>query len=193
MIYATSWKEIWQMHQWTREFCRIHGFKINSTKTKFIISDYEGDKDTWWLPSVSGTEMIIPRPPETEFRYLGTYISMNLTSKMNYALINKTIATWRWRALAQKIDPAQLATTVRELLFPKLELPLLYSYDVTENMCKAWLTLIIETIVKRADLNQNGCTISRASFCCLTNIPHLWQRINTLRVTEFFLAINTRS
>src|SRR5690349_4578592 len=100
--------------------CRVHGFKINNTKTKFIISDFDNKEETRWLPSVSGTERIIPIPPDTEFRYLGTYISLNLTSKTNSTAINKAIVTWRWKALAQKIDPAQLATTVRELLFPKL-------------------------------------------------------------------------
>jgi len=43
MIYASSWEEIWQMLQWTREFCRVHGFKINNTKTKFIISERNTD------------------------------------------------------------------------------------------------------------------------------------------------------
>ena len=178
------------MHQWTREFCRVHGFKINNTKTKFIISDFDNKEETRWLPSVSGTERIIPIPPDTEFRYLGTYISLNLTSKTNSTAINKAIVTWRWKALAQKIDPAQLATTVRELLFPKLELLLVYSYDITEGMCQAWLGMIIETIVKRGGLSETGATISRASFCSLANIPHLWERVNTIRATEFFLALN---
>ena len=97
------------------------------------------------------------------------------------------------KALAQKIDPAQLATTVRELLFPKLELLLVYSYDITEGMCQAWLGMIIETIVKRGGLSETGATISRASFCSLANIPHLWERVNTIRATEFFLALNTRN
>ena len=35
-----------------------------------------------------------------------------------------------------KIDSAQLVTTVRELLLPKLELALMYTYDISEGMCK---------------------------------------------------------
>ena len=29
MIYAETWDHIWTMNQWTREFCRAHGFKIS--------------------------------------------------------------------------------------------------------------------------------------------------------------------
>ena len=92
------------MNQWTREFCRAHGFKI-SPKTKYFISDYKGPEDPRWLPTVED--------PNTEFRYLGVYISLNLTSTTHIDYITKTIHTWRWKAITEKVDPAQLTTTVQ--------------------------------------------------------------------------------
>ena len=40
--------------------------------------------------------------------------------------------------MAQKIDPAMLASTVTEYLLPKIELGLLYTYGVSEEMCRGW-------------------------------------------------------
>ena len=74
MIYAENWGDIWAMNQWTREFCRTHGFKI-SPKTKYFISDYKGPGDPRWLPTVEGGGKFCPQDPNTEFRYLGVYIS----------------------------------------------------------------------------------------------------------------------
>jgi hypothetical protein len=64
---------------------------------------------------------------------------------------------------------------------------------ILRKACAKWLGMSIETITKRGGLNENGATISRASFCSLANIPHLWERVNTIRATEFFLALNTRN
>ena len=65
-------------------------------------------------------QRILPLPPDTEFRYLGAYISLNLSSKKQIQIINNTIMNWRWRARAQKIDPAMLASTVTDTYCPKL-------------------------------------------------------------------------
>src|SRR5271155_3934149 len=100
MIYAMSWEHIWKMHQWTLEFCRVHGFKI-SPKTKYFISNHKGESDPRWLPS-QDEQRIVPLDPSTEFRYLGTYISLSLSSKKQIQIINNTIMNWRWRAMAQK-------------------------------------------------------------------------------------------
>src|SRR5579872_5731919 len=79
MIYATCWEHVWMMHQWTLEFCRVHGFRI-SPKTKYFISSYQGSDDPRWLPSGDG-QRILPLAPDTEFRDRGTYISLDLSSK----------------------------------------------------------------------------------------------------------------
>ena len=129
--------------QWILEFCRAHGFLI-SQKTKYFISSYEGKSDPRWLPGQDG-QKILPLSPDTEFRYLGAFLSLNLTSKKQIQIINNTIMNWRWRAIAQKIDPAMLATTVTEYLLPKIETGLLYAYEITEEMCQAWTRTITYT------------------------------------------------
>src|ERR1700742_299676 len=93
------------MNQWTREFCRAHGFRI-SPKTKYFISDYKGLGDPRWLPTVEGGGKFYPQDPNTEFRYLGVYISLNLTSTTHIDYITKTIHTWRWKAITEKVDLA---------------------------------------------------------------------------------------
>ena len=74
LIYCESWKEIWMMHEWMRDFCHAHGFQINAKKSKYIISDCKGAQDPRWLPSVDG----VPLSSSEQFRYLGLWISMDL-------------------------------------------------------------------------------------------------------------------
>ena len=129
MIYATVWADIWMMHQWSLELFNI------SPKTKYFISSYEGKPDPRWLPGQG--QRILPQAPDTEFRYLGAYISLCLVSKKQIQMINNTIMNWRWRALAQKIDPVMLANTVTEYLLPKIELGLLFAYGIPSRCVEA--------------------------------------------------------
>src|SRR5437763_15336168 len=102
--------------------------------------------------------------------------------------MTKTINTWKWKARAEKVDPAQLTTTVTELLLPKLELGLLYAYGITERMCNKWTNTIIQTIVQDAHMGKITTTLlPKSAFSSLTGIPHLWERLKTLRITEFML------
>ena len=190
MIYAMSWEHIWKMHQWTLEFCRVHGFKI-SPKTKYLISNHKGESDPRWLPSQDG-QRIVPLDPSTEFRYLGTYISLSLSSKKQIQITNNTIMNWRWRAMAQKIDPAMLASTVTEYLLPKIELGLLYTYGVSEEMCRGWTSTIVQTLAQNAEMGKMAIrTLSREAFCLLSGIPQIFLRMQTLRITEFFVLLNS--
>ena len=129
-------------------------------------------------------------PSDTEFRYLGAYISLSLASKKQIQIINNTIMNWRWRA----IDPAMLASTVTEYLLPKIELGLLYAYGITEVMCRGWTRTILHTLASIAGMNkiQIG-NMSIEAFCLLTGIPDVGLRMQTLRITEFFLLINSQN
>ena len=102
---------------------------------QYFISDYKG-QDPRWLPSVDGTEKIIPLPPSKSFRYLGLWISMNLTWTTQIQLLNKLVMDWRWRAITARVDPAQLKTSVTEFLLPKMELGLRFA-NITGKMCDA--------------------------------------------------------
>ena len=192
MIYAMCWAHIWMMHQWTLEFCRAHGFRI-SPKTKYFISSYKGESDPRWLPT-ENEQRIIPLSPDTEFRYLGAYISLSLSSKKQIQMINNTIMNWRWRALSQKIDSAMLASTVTEYLLPKLEIGLLYAYGISDEMCRGWTRTIIHTLAATAGMSKTATrTMSSHAFCLLAGIPDISLRTQTLRITEFFLLINSHN
>ena len=101
---------------------------------------------------------------------------------------------WRWRAVAQKIDPAMLASTVTEYLLPKIEIGLLYAYGLSEEMCQGWTRTIIHTLANTAGMNKTlGRTMSSQAFCLLGGIPDVGLRMQTLRITEFFLLINSNN
>jgi hypothetical protein len=61
---------------------------------------------------------------------------------------------WRWRAVAQKIDPAMLASTVTEYLLPKIEMGLLYAYGISDDICKGWTRTIIQTLTQIAGMEK---------------------------------------
>jgi ribonuclease HI len=87
-----------------------------------------------------------------------------------------------------------LTTTVTELLLPKLELGLLYAYGITEQMCNKWTNTIIQTIVQDAHMGKMTTRfLSKDAFTSLTGIPRLWERLKTLRITESFVAINSKN
>jgi len=70
-----SWRDQWMSHEWVRDFCHVHNFRLNSSKCKFIISNCSGSHDGRWLWSVDGSEKIRPLPSSETFRYLGVWLS----------------------------------------------------------------------------------------------------------------------
>src|ERR1044072_7625179 len=87
-----------------------------------------------------------------------------------------------------------LASTVTEYLIPKIELGLLYAYGITEDMCNGWTRTIIHTLAHTAHMNKTTAkNINSQAFCRLANIPDAGLRMQTLRITEFFLLINSNN
>jgi hypothetical protein len=62
MTYCESWQDQWMMHEWVRDFCHVHNFRINAKKSKYFISDWKGPNDPRWLSSVDGIDKIRPLP-----------------------------------------------------------------------------------------------------------------------------------
>jgi hypothetical protein len=147
MTYCESWSEQWMMHEWVRDFCHAHGFRINSKKSKYFISDWGGVNDPRWLPSVDGLDRINPLPGSEPFRYLGLWLSLDLNWGKQIQIMNKCIMDWRWKAFAAKVDPAQLKTSVMDYLLPRLEIGLAHA-DITEQMCNGWMSTIMFTICR---------------------------------------------
>ena len=94
----------------------------------------------------------------------------------------------------QKIDPAMLASSVTECLLPKFEIGLLYAYGISESMCRGWTRTILHTLANTAGMNKAQIgNMSIEAFCLLAGIPDVGLRMQTLRITEFFLLINSHN
>ena len=186
-----SWKDQWMSHEWVRDFCHAHNFRLNSSKSRYIISNFMGPSDGRYLWSVDGSEIIRPLPSSTTFRYLGLWLSMNLDWSKQIHVLNKSIADWKWKAFANNIDPAQLRTSYVEFLLPRLEIGLLHA-NLTEQMCNAWTASIIYTLCQRGGFG-NGHSLNRMAFCLLAGIPDIWLHLNTVRATELLCSLNSKN
>ena len=144
-----SWEHQWASHEWVRDFCHAHNFKLNASKCKYIIANCSGSTDGRWLWSVDGKEKIRPLPSSEQFRYLGLWLSMDLNWSKQISVLNKQIMDWRWKSSSANADPAQLRASFTEFLLPRLEIGLLYA-NVTEQMCNAWTKSITHTICTRS-------------------------------------------
>ncbi len=189
MTYVASWQDQWKMHEWVREFCWVHHFKLNAVKCKYFISDYQGHDDPRWLLSVDGSEKITPLPPSKQFRYLGLWISMDLSWSMQIQILNKMVMDWRWRAVSAKVDPAQLKASITEYLVPKMDLGLSFA-NVTQKMCDAWLSTIIHTLCRGFNTVSS---LNKSAFCVLSGIPDIFLRMQTSRITDIVVNLNTRN
>jgi ribonuclease HI len=190
MTYCESWSEQWMMHEWVRDFCHAHGFRINSKKSKYFISDWGGVNDPRWLPSVDGLDRINPLPGSEPFRYLGLWLSLDLNWGKQIQIMNKCIMDWRWKAFAAKVDPAQLKTSVMDYLLPRLEIGLAHA-DITEQMCNGWMSTIMFTICRRGGMSS-VTNLNRKGFCLLAGLPDIWKRLQTSRATELLVNMNTK-
>jgi ribonuclease HI len=192
IIYAQSWKGIWEMHQWVREFCLAHQWNVNVDKCEYIISDCTGETDNRWLFSVDGRTPLRSKGPDTVFRYLGVWISMNLQWEKQRKVLNARIMAWRSTVIRNNMNSVKALTTVRDFLFPKLELGLQFA-DIDEKTCKNWTRIIIHTILEPSGISAGFArSINQDAFCSLANIPNLWRRTNTIRMTELLIALNTQ-
>eukprot|EP00456_Euglypha_rotunda_P027664 TRINITY_DN22073_c0_g1_i1.p1 TRINITY_DN22073_c0_g1~~TRINITY_DN22073_c0_g1_i1.p1 ORF type:complete len:273 (-),score=10.05 TRINITY_DN22073_c0_g1_i1:11-829(-) len=127
-----------------------------------------------------------PSPLPPSFGILA--MSLNWTKQLE--VLNKFISDWRWKAAVAKVDAAQLKTSVVDYLLPRMDIGLVHG-GVSEKMCRAWMSTIIHTICERASMS-NTYSLNRMAFCLLADIPDVWMRTQTTRVTNLFVNINTK-
>ena len=113
---------------------------------------------------------------------------MDLTWSMQIQVLNKIVMDWRWRATSSKVDPAQLKTSVTEYLLPKMELGLLFA-PVTQKMCDAWLSTIVHTLCRGFSTVP---TLNKSAFCLLAYIPDIFLRMQTSRITDLLVNLNSK-
>ena len=60
-------------------------------------------------------------------------------------------------------------------------------------MCRGWTRTILHTLASIAGMNKTQIgNMSTEAFCLLSGIPDVGLRMQTLRITEFFLLINSQ-
>ena len=105
------------------------------------------------LPSVDGTEKIMPLPSSKQIRYLGLWLSMDLNwnsqilghEQNNYGL---AVASW---ATSAKVDPS-----VTEFLLPKLDLGLRFAAIIRRKYYDSWLSTIIHTLCRGLSCHKHN-------------------------------------
>jgi len=184
MTYSESWEAMWMSHEWVREFCHVHHTKINANKTKYIVSDSQGENDPRWLPSVDGKDKIIPLASSYQIRYLGLWL---------WTLIEVPMASdeQNYYGLEMEGPPCKSRSRATEVLWllPRLDCGLLHA-TITERMCNAWLSTILHTLCSLSDM-RSFSSINKKAFCLLAGLPDLWMRLHTTRAAELLVNLNT--
>jgi len=112
---------------------------------------------------------------------------MNLDWEKQRQLLNKKVMSWRAIISRNKISSVKACSTVRDYLFPKLELGLQFA-NVDQKTCNFWTRTIIFTLLETAGVSSRFVQqINLAAFCMLAQIPDIWRRLQTIRMTELFV------
>src|SRR5271154_6199848 len=134
-----------------------------------------------------------PLPPDTEFRYLGAYISLSLSSKKQIQIINNAIMNWMESDCTKNLSSYACQYSHRiPTSQNRARSPL--CLWITEVMCRGWTRTILHTLASIAGMNKTQIgNMSTEAFCLLSGIPDVGLRMQTLRITEFFLLINSHN
>ena len=133
----------------------------------------------------------LPQGPDFAFRYLGVHMTLNLCWDVEISRLTRKVHTWGSKVKRASLDPATAVTTVREELFPKLELGIQFARP-DEKTCNSWTKTIIHTLLESSGISPAfAASIKTSAFCSLANIPDIWRRAQTIHMTELFIALNT--
>ena len=165
---TNSWENMQRQHLWLVDFFVAHHIMLNGKKSVLVSSEAEGMAtselslpDIDWttvresggftvrnsgeLPCKPKRHDIPVRGRDTEFRYLGLYVSLSLKwTRMVNALHFHVINAAR-RIRAHRLTLTQAIETLREYIFPKMELALTYA-RVTEKRMENWDKIIMRAV-----------------------------------------------
>ena len=95
--------------------------------------------------------------------------------------------------LRNKISSIKACGTVRDYLFPKLELGLQFA-AIDKKTCDGWSRVIVHTLLESTGISASlAYWINLAAFCTLANIPDIWRRAQTIRMTELLVSLNSEN
>jgi hypothetical protein len=116
---------------------------------------------------------------------------MSLNWEKQIQVLNKRVMMWRSTVVRNRISSLKVATTVRDHLFPKLELGLQFA-EISKETCNGWTKTIIHTVLENSGISALFArSINISAFCSLAGIPDIWRRAQTIRMTELYVALNT--
>ena len=78
-----------------------------------------------------------------------------------------------------------------DFLVPRLDIGLLHA-NITQRMCDAWMSTIVHTLCERSGMSTVH-SMNRKAFCYLSGIPDLWMRLQTARITDLLVSLNTKN
>jgi ribonuclease HI len=192
IILAESWEDILAMHLWVLEFLETHGGDLNSSKTTYVISNVKSETDNRWLPNLDGTEAIYPKPSSTIFRYLGMYLSMDMSWSKQINLMSYSITEWGMAIIKSGISSLKAVDTFKIFLLPKLDLGLTFA-QIDEKTRNSWSRRILKYIFRCDNRPMNLITkLSCEAFSDLTDCPLISERYWNNKLKELMYNLNTR-
>ena len=207
---TNSWEDMQRQHMWLVDFFVAHHIMLNGKKSVLVSSEVEGVatsdlslpdidwttiRESWGFTVIDGGELpckpkrhdIPVRGRDTEFRYLGLYVSLSLKwTRMVNALHFHVINAAR-RIRAHRLTLTQAVETLREYIFPKMELALTYA-RVTKQRMESW-----DKIIRRAITWQwNGfhvSSLSRDALYFSTDLMRICDLRRLIRATQVVNAL----
>jgi len=144
VIFGEYWKDIYLTHQWVREFLFTHGGSINKDKTVYLISNVIKN-DPRWLHTCNGNDPINPSPIDTNFRYLGLNLNLNLEWNNQINKMNVTINQWCIKVINSKISFLKGIELYKMILLPRLDYGLTFA-TIPDKILNRWSRKILKTL-----------------------------------------------
>jgi len=206
---ADSWDGALLQHDWVREFLVAHHLRLNSQKSYCIVGsgvDVSIDQPTSsrWLPGILeaqvhdprhgapcsvtgrpaqfGPEDVCTHGPNKAFWYLGYQVRVDLG---NGEVIRATAFKVREACSVIRshcLSLVQAADLLREYLYPRIELGLLYA-DIPNARLKRWESLIRGSVLHRGHDVATRALASTALHAALGILP-LRAHARLLKATE---------
>ena len=191
-IVATSDASIRVLHDWVCSFFGAHAFKINTKKTKFVVS--RAPAGVPCLIGVDGRSHIRALSSDVPFRYLGVMVNMDLTWGAELKRLEKLFWFVHGRLKNHRVPIAPAVDAVNSFLVPKLEagLALLPLSSTVRRTLNRWTGALADAAMN-ASSPHRVAGVPRAGFCTVTDMADLASAADIARVAGAFERLNVRA
>ena len=186
-INAESFDELVEMNDWTLEFFRYHGFKLQPKKCILVGLSSDGAPLSTSI-TIDG-QKVLPSDPFKPIRYLGALLTMNLSWT---PLINELHGTvYRILLLIRQypLTCLQSKYMVNECLHPKLETGFRHAIIPKEKLAE-WDVLLAKALFIKTN-SFGSCHISYVSTCL--QIKTFQALYDACHISDFYITLNDSS